>query len=271
MLVDASDSERKKEKSLVKKQRAIFITGSGKCGTSVIAYCFFASGFPMGKESDICVVEGAAGNVKGTWEHQGIHQFNIRILEQNGAAWDRAPAELPLIVDQSLARDMSVFVRDLPEVFCCKEPRLVWTADLWAQYFQEVILIAPFRNPVGFSKSISQVWPDQFKPWTERVDYISPELAIWEKANQRLVDLAAHFTCFWISFDDPPSLLKQRLKSVIKKLGGDLCESAFDEFFVPEARHFSSADEINTSLLAHSRVAGLYRQLLQLSQFDAHW
>jgi hypothetical protein len=250
----------------VKKKRAIFITGSGKCGTSVVAYSFFAAGFPMGGESELCRVQGGAGNIRGTWEHVKVREFNVRLLEHNNATWDKLPEHLPLSVDSGLEREMTSFIETLPDEFCCKEPRLVWTADVWAKYFREIIIVAAFRNPLGFSQSIASVWPDQFRPLAPSLSAPSLELEIWERTNRRLLNLQRWFPCYWICFDDSPKMIKARIKEITDSLGGNFSEAAFDDFYVPDAHRHSSNEDVMASLKAKSSIGQLYRTLLSFTR-----
>src|SRR5206468_601601 len=129
--------------------------------------------------------------------------------------------------------------------FCCKGPRLVWTVDLWSEFFSDVTLVAVFRNPAGFRRSVAHVWPERFSANSEARE--SAELNIWEAANRRLLELSRRFPCHWICFDDEIPVLKRRLEGVIGALGRAFDPNAFDAFFAPEERRFSSAIDLEES------------------------
>ncbi len=78
------------------RKRAIFITGSGKCGTSLVAHSFYSAGFAMGSEADLIIIKGDKGNITGYWEHAAILDIDREILAQNGADWAAPPNTLPL-------------------------------------------------------------------------------------------------------------------------------------------------------------------------------
>ena len=245
---------------MMSSKRVIFISGSGKCGTSVIANAFYAAGFPMGTKDDLIIYEGSRGNVGGYWEHREILEINQRILAYNGIDWHISPPSLPLRIDLSLRQQMRSLTERLPDGFCCKEPRLVWTADLWREWFDEICLVAVFRNPAGFRRSIAHVWPERFSSDGDAED--SVEMGIWAAANRRLLELAEIFPCHWICFDDPVPVLKRRLAQIIRHLGRTFNEHAFEDFYRPEERRFSSEKDIDESANQLPRpVTALYQQL----------
>jgi hypothetical protein len=218
----------------------------------------------MGSMADLVIGEGTKGNIRGFWEHAGILEVDRKIMAYNGAKWQLVPAVLPLQLDADLRRQMGALAETLPDGFCCKEPRLVWTADLWSQWFPQLTLIAVFRNPAGFRRSVAQVWPDEFSAAGEARD--SLELSIWEASNRRLLELARRFPCHWICFDDPVPLLKRRLQQVIAQLGRTFDSDSFDSFFIPEERRFSSPFDIHDSTLAlPKQIAALYQELQVLA------
>jgi hypothetical protein len=151
---------------------------------------------------------------------------------------------------------MRALVEALPDRFCCKEPRLVWTADLWAECFTEIAIVAVFRNPSGFGRSVANVWPDRFS--ADSRDRASRQMRIWEAANRRLLDLAHTFPCYWVCFDDPKETLKNRLARIIAELGGTFDATAFETFFMPTERRFSSDTDLKTSM------SGLPEELVRL-------
>jgi O-methyltransferase len=226
----------------------------------VVAEACFSAGFPMGAQADLVIHEGAKGNVRGYWEHAGVLELDRKIMKHNNAAWDVPPASVPLQMDDVLRGEMSALVSELPDGFCCKGPRLVWTVDLWSEFFSDVTLIAVFRNPAGFRRSVAHVWPERFSANSEARE--SAELNIWEAANRRLLELSRRFPCYWICFDDDIPVLKRRLEEVIGALGRAFDPNAFDAFFAPEERRFSSATDLEES--GHGlpeRTIALYQEL----------
>lgn len=214
----------------------------------------------MGTADDLVIYEGSRGNVKGYWEHREILEMNQRILAHNGADWHITPSYLPLRLDSNVRHQMRSLAERLPDGFCCKEPRLVWTADLWREWFSEICLIAVFRNPSGFRRSIAHVWPERFA--AEGLCEQSIEMRIWMSANRRLLELSEIFRCHWICFDDPVAVLKRRLSEIMEEFGRTFDRAAFEEFYRPQERRFSSERDISKSRSELPVVvSALYQQL----------
>jgi hypothetical protein len=242
--------------------RLVLITGSGKCGTSVISHSFFSAGFPMGVREDLLTFRGVRTNIRGFWENRHVLQINRAILEANGLEWGKIPGRLPLHLPSDLENQMRAFLRGFPEEFCCKDPRFVWTGDLWARLVSDTVLVAAFRNPAGFIRSIANAWPETYSVAASLDACGSPELELWEESNLRLLQLSKIFPCFWIGFDDPVELLKENLRRAIEALGRTFDPIQFDDFFLLSERRFSTPGDVNR--LAGTRFDRLYHTLRKL-------
>lgn len=87
-------------------------------------------------------------------------------------------------------------------------------------------------------------------------------MGIWAAANRRLLELAQIFPCHWICFDDPVPVLKRRLTQVMRQFGRTFNEDAFEKFYRPEERRFSSEKDIDESVNElPGPVTALYQQL----------
>jgi hypothetical protein len=241
-------------------QRLLLLTGSGKCGTSLVANIFHSCGFYMGHHKDSLIIEGDKWNVTGYWEHRDVLRINERILSENGLEWGQVPSRLPLELSSSLRSEMLDLLESSPYEFCCKDPRFVWTADLWSSLVRETVMIAIFRNPAGFVRSISKVWPDRFDAQRGLSQEHSVELAVWEKSNRRLLDLSHRYACHWVCFDDPAEILRETLQVIVNQLGRSFNSNHFDGLFLPSARHFSSHSDIRHEF-RDSRYKKLYSTL----------
>ena len=215
----------------------------------------------MGDPDIALIAVGDQWNQRGYWEHRQVLNINERILAENGLAWGQIPKNLPLTVSAALKLEMEAFLDNFPEEFCCKDPRFVWTADIWASLAESTTIVAAFRNPSGFVKSISNVWPAAFDARRGLSEARSVELTIWEESNRRLLELSATYPCSWICFDETTKILKANLREIIGQLGKTLNEERFDEFFCPSLRHFSTRDEVHHRLI-EPRYQELYNCLL---------
>jgi hypothetical protein len=249
------------------QKSAIFITGSGRCGTSVVSHSFYSAGFPMGSPDEMYIYEGAEANVKGFWEFKDILDTDAAILAYNGCDWDRPPTR-PLEISTELFARMQDVASRVPDGFCCKDPRLAVTVEVWKQVFDRITLVACFRNPAGFLRSIAKVWPDKYSATSDRWESMH-ELKIWEVYNERLLALSRQYPVHWIWFDDSVPALKASLARVISQLGKRFSEGAFDGFYVPEERRFSGQDVQETSeFILPEKTRDIYRQLLEQYRFQ---
>ncbi len=138
---------------------------------------------------------------------------------------------------------------------------------MWAEWFPQIVLVAPFRNPVGFVKSIAFKWPEKFEvaPTLQRGQ--SNELDIWEASNRRLLKLSETIPTWWVCFDDPIDTFKRRLATIIATFGRSLDSIAFDSFFVPSERRFSTSEELALTMsVIPDDTRALYETLRELSQ-----
>lgn len=239
---------------------AIFITGSGKCGTSVIAHCFFAAGFPMGNLEDLHIFEGH-GNLRGLWEHKRALDLNCEILEFNSCDW-HSPSEGALKVSEEMSERLRLFAESVPAGFCCKDPRFVSTFNAWYHVFDPLTIIGCFRHPAGFIKSVENVWPDKYS--TDSPNKRAKAFGLWSLYNARLLSLAEQVPVHWIDFDESVPNLKFRIASVITRLGRIFNEQAFDQFYIPTERRFSDeAERTLSGLDVPKHVLEVYDRLIE--------
>src|SRR4051794_16257585 len=118
---------------VVARKQAILITGSGRCGTSLVAEVFFKAGFPMGRESELLAHQNVRGSQSGYWEHVRIQDLNRKILEVNGVNWHNPIKPSPLSLTTEVRNEIRSMAGRLPDGFCSKDPRYTWTADLWSE------------------------------------------------------------------------------------------------------------------------------------------
>ena len=239
---------------------AIFITGSGKCGTSVVAHCFFASGFPMGTLEDLHIFEGR-GNLRGLWEHKRTLDLNCEILEFNSCDW-HTPSQEALKVSEEMRERLRLFAESVPAWFCCKDPRFVSTFSAWYGLFDPIAIVGCFRHPAGFIKSLVNVWPDKYSTGSRHDRTKAFEL--WNLYSTRLLSLAEQVPVHWIDFDESLPNLKFRIASVISRFGRIFNEQAFDQFYIPTERRFSHEAESGMSGLdVPKHVLEVYDRLIE--------
>jgi hypothetical protein len=216
----------------------------------------------MGQEAELTIHTGSRGNVTGYWEHVRIQDVNRKILAENGGDWHNRVRErnfcIPAHISARLRDEMRSLTARLPNNFCSKDPRHVWTADFWGEFFGDITLVGLFRNPAGFVRSLAHKWPEHYR----LDDEAEATLEFWQAANRRLLDLSRRYRCLWLCFDDPVPALKERLGLIMRELGGTFDGGAFDSIYIAEERRYSDEQYTQESLLQLSRpVAELYREL----------
>ena len=221
----------------------ILVTGTGKSGTTIVSKAFFDAGAPMGDLAELSTFAGGGGNVRGVWEHQDAMDLNKAILHHNGIDWFETPKG-PLATDGTLDARLARFVAARPGRFCIKDPRFVWTADVWARHVERVRLVCCFRSPLGFVKSAHRTMPQIF-PDSE--DPSSRGLRTWLELNRQLLKLASRYESVFFSFDDPPIDMVATLRNLLWYFGLEFNQSAFDGFFMDQERRFSNAAVLTKS------------------------
>jgi hypothetical protein len=225
-----------------------------------VAQAFFEAGFSMGREAELAIHKNARGNIGGYWEHVRIKDVNRKILAENGRDWHGMKAGRKLSISADLRNEMRSLTIRLPDGFCSKDPRHVWTMDFWSEFFDNITLIGLFRNPIGFVRSLTYKWPERYQLDGEAET--NPPLDIWQATNRRLLELSRSYRCLWLCFDDPVPMLKERLGLIIGELGRTFDGAVFDAHYIAEERRHSDKQDIQESLEQLPRpVAELYQEL----------
>lgn len=140
--------------------RDLFILGSGRSGTSMVAGSLRSAGYRMGSR----LYAGRPANPFGFFESPVINRLNGRMVQRAGgraegsrlSVWSNWLATLPVDVRCSASwRDRWQIARftDL-RPFAFKDPRFVWTLPNWAPYAPEAGVVCVFRNPARTIESI---------------------------------------------------------------------------------------------------------------------
>ncbi len=146
----------------------IFILGSGRSGTSMLAGLFRDCQINLGENS----YQPRESNPKGFFEDREINAINEELLKpylperqsRNGVLYNadspvngqRWLARIPLSENISLTPDIEpnllALVKRSP--FCYKDPRFCYTLHLWREFAGPSKFICIFRNPAEVVSSI---------------------------------------------------------------------------------------------------------------------
>jgi len=141
----------------------IFVIGSGRSGTSLVAGLFRNSGLYMGDNSYLT----RSANPKGFFEDRGINSINeaiiLQILQSDHIEYHGWLAQIDQVPDitvsPTLRRSIRQYYSRTPSLF--KDPRFVYTLPFWLRELESEDLsgircICVFRHPMQFLESVKR-------------------------------------------------------------------------------------------------------------------
>lgn len=143
------------------RKKNIFILGSGRSGTSLVAGLFRNSGIFLGSE----FYKPRESNPLGFFEDRTVNLINEEILKtylpsrmvykgvnygtdspKDGQRW---LARISLDTNIKASKDIQIKIEKLTsnQPFCLKDPRFSYTIDAWRQHINNARYICIFRDP----------------------------------------------------------------------------------------------------------------------------
>jgi hypothetical protein len=147
---------------------AVTIIGIGRSGSSLTSRLLNISGLYLGPAEEMMAASDA--NETGFWEHLGIYNINLRILELFGGNWE-VPPILPAgwttsDAIQPLRHDAMALVESMngQAPWGWKEPRTTITLPFWKSLIPDLRVIVCLRNPLDVYSSLIRIrhrrtWP----------------------------------------------------------------------------------------------------------------
>lgn len=149
-------------------RRNLFILGSGRSGTSMVAGMFRNAGYFMGAN----LHEPRASNPLGFFEDAEVNNVNEAILApympsptnrdgiiygcdapSQGQRWlARLPPNTQVLTGKEQLEQISRLTSNRP--FCFKDPRFAYTLQLWRPYGGDCRFVCVFRDPAEVVESI---------------------------------------------------------------------------------------------------------------------
>lgn len=147
----------------------VFVTGSGRCGTSMLAGMFRHTGAFLGER----LHPARAANPRGFFEDAEVNAINEALIREaliaraaptppheveaaigtGGVLWlSQLAAPLPPTGDEALRARIAALARHEP--FCLKDPRFSLTLPSWEPCAGEHVVLAIFREPATTAQSI---------------------------------------------------------------------------------------------------------------------
>lgn len=175
----------------------VCITGMHRSGTSMVARSLEACGLSLGRQDDL--LEPAADNPDGFWEHAGIVQINEAILNHFGGGWDWPPRVPPDWNDKG-ADYLAGRAREIVAQFAgeepwgWKDPRNSLTMPFWQHVCPDLRTILVVRNPLEVALSLSR----------RNSSSLAQGLALWFLYGRRVLDsvppgrrITTHYDAFF--------------------------------------------------------------------------
>ncbi len=172
----------------MRMQKAVFILGMHRSGTSCLAGSLQQKGLHLGK-----VFEWSFFNRKGNRENFEIMKLNNTILAYNNGRWDKPPSKIEWNSEHANARDKIIngFLATKVPVYGLKDPRFLLTLSFWLDRLPVVDFIGSFRHPLNVAGSLNK----------RNGILLSNSLRLWKKYNEVLYNLSESHNIPLVNFD----------------------------------------------------------------------
>lgn len=220
--------------------RVICIVGMHRSGTSALTGALQEAGLSLGSVST-----WNQFNQKGNREHPAINQLNDRILSDNGGTWEQPPAAVHWQREHREQRDAIIAGFAGTGVWGFKDPRTLLTLAGWREALPDADFVGSFRNPGAVALSLA----------SRNGFSVEQGLSLWERYNEKLLDLFVVRPFPLVSFDLPADDIVQSTRRAIEMLGLAAAATA-TPFFDERLRHVKPDD----TPLPRS-IAALYQRL----------
>jgi len=181
----------------------ICVIGMHRSGTSCLTGIMQRLGIELGE-----VFTENSHNKKGNRENARIVNFNEALLQINGGAWN-APLVTPKW-DERFTKERDEIIKSLDTGdantdWGFKDPRAMFTLDIWLEALPDMKFIGTFRHPYRVALSLNN----------RDNTPIAEGMELWRQYNERLIELHTKQPFDIVDFDAEPEAY---LDDVIQKL-----------------------------------------------------
>ncbi len=239
--------------------RDVFICGSGRSGTSMLAGMFAGAGYFQGDD----LYPPRDANPKGFFENWAINSLNERIILASvrqafgpeaagfmdayyrpGQFWlARLPAQLPCAATEDDRRSIEALTKRRP--FAFKDPRFSFTLEAWSAAVPDAVAICVFRDPGSVISSILKE--------TQSAQYLADlRLSVadlyeaWRNVHLRLLNLGARGQR--LCFVSQELLLRKETHVQLEGVIGAKLDQTFPDASLIRQRFEGTLDERTRSL-----------------------
>jgi hypothetical protein len=247
----------------------VFITGSGRSGTSMLAGMFAKAGYFLGDR----LYPSREANPKGFFEDEEINALNEEIITysigtafgdqdagrllaryKRGHLWlARFPMEHDFVCSDEQRATIGSFVDRRP--FCFKDPRFCFTLENWIAAVPDSLVLCMFREPALAVESIlkecrTAAYLFNFSTSVEEL------FAVWREIYWRMLRLyLRHSTIRFVYYNE---IISGTAIEPLEELAGAKLDRSFPEASLNRTFSTLKADEL--SLLVFEALMNLGRE-----------
>ena len=226
----------------------LIILGMHRSGTSCLTGTLQQHGVFLGQ-----VFESNPYNKKGNRENHEIMDLNTNLLEFNSGSWDNPPNSITWTARHSQFRDriISKFLESNCPIWGFKDPRSLFTLDFWLKGLGNIPIkyVGSFRHPLAVAQSL----------FVRNQIPIEQGLILWDKYNNKLLDIHDKTNFSLVSFDAPSDEYQQSILRILTEL--KLPSSYVNEQFFDESLRHEIFDDY---LVLPDRISNIYNNLNEI-------
>ncbi len=230
---------------LVTPEKVVCILGMHRSGTSCLTGTLESYGLHLGE-----VNRAAKFNKKGNRESRKIMDFHESLLNKSGGSWDSPPDKL--IYNDTDTQVLTEILECYPtdQIWGFKDPRTLFTLELWEQLLPNLSYIGIFRHPSAVKKSLLK------RPGL--MPKIDPFI-LWLMYNKKLLHFCRKYKFPLINFDAPQHQFVEQAYLAGKYLN---LNAEGEPFYDSTLRNNDS--DFNACL--EDEIYETYKQLVELSK-----
>ena len=224
--------------------RTIIILGMHRSGTSMLAGTLQEAGLELGS-----VDLDNPYNRKGNRENWAVLHMQEDLLERSGGSWNDVPDAVRWHTVHQAVRDEFIAGFRGVKIWGFKDPRTIFTLDGWLEVLPDAECLGIFRHPMLVANSLHR--RDGFT--------IEDGLALWQRYNEKLLEIGRARPLLLIEFEDDPARLTRRLQWLGRRL--DLPRKFHaPRFFDDQLRH-----RLDPAVHVPDDVLAIYENLRSLA------
>lgn len=196
---------------------SLVILGMHRSGTSLLVGLLELHGYHLGDVSN----QKSKLKPTGTKENLAVRKLNNQLFSACESNWKnpKLPDNLSLVLDNKINQAAAYFNSFSP--WAIKDPRMVFTYNLWEKHLPQHQLIGTYRNPLEVANSLK----------VKNNISISEGLEIWRRYNTQLIKIWNHNSFPLIEFSADKQRYMSQFELITQHLGLDFKKQQSSDFF----------------------------------------